>query len=89
MISCLVWYNGPFPAETAAIGFDSSSEFLFTDGSFGKNIIFKADMSSPVHIDNKTKDILNIGEGLTQGFDDTTLTAKPTIRKKICITSTL
>ena len=34
------------------IGFDSCSEFLFTDGSFGKNIIiFGADMSSSVHVD--------------------------------------
>ena len=42
-----------------SIGFDSLSEFLFTDGSFGKNvIIFEADMSSSVHIDNKGKDIL-------------------------------
>ena len=36
------------------IGFDSRSEFSFIDGSVGKNvIIFGADMSSSVHIDNK------------------------------------
>ena len=29
-----------------------------------------------MHIDNKKKDILILGEGLTQGFDDTTLTAQ-------------
>ena len=35
------------------IGFDSYSEFLFTDGSYGKNIIiFGADMSSSAHFDN-------------------------------------
>ena len=28
-----------------------------------KNIIFGADMSSSVHIDNKNKDILILGEG--------------------------
>ena len=45
------------------MGFDSSSEFSFTDGSIGKNnIIFGADMSSSVHIDNKNKDILILGE---------------------------
>ena len=33
-------------------------------------------MSSSVHIDNKTKDILIIGEGPTQGLDNTTLTAE-------------
>ena len=40
------------------IGFDSSSEFLLTDGNYGKNvIIFGADMNSSVHVDNKEKDI--------------------------------
>ena len=48
-----------------------------TDGSLGKNvIIFGADMSSSVHIDNINKDILILGEKLTQGLDDTTLTAE-------------
>ena len=43
----------------------------------GRNvIIFGADMSSTVHIDNKGKDILILGEGATQGLDDTTLTAE-------------
>ena len=43
----------------------------------GKNvIIFGADMSSSVHIDNTNKDILILGEKLTQGLDDTTLTAE-------------
>ena len=44
--------------------FYSRSEFSFTDGSVGKNvIIFWADMSSSVHIDNRNKDILILGEG--------------------------
>ena len=59
------------------IGFDSRSEFLFTNRSFGKNgIIFGADMSSCVHIDNKNKDIFILGEGPIQGLDDTTLKAE-------------
>ena len=33
-------------------------------------------MNSSVHIDNKNKDILTLGEGPTQGLDDTTLTAE-------------
>ena len=33
-------------------------------------------MSSSVHIDNEGKDILILGEGLTQGLDDTTLTVE-------------
>ena len=33
---------------------DSSSDFLFTDESYGKNvIIFRANMSSYMHVDNK------------------------------------
>ena len=57
------------------IGFNSCSEFSFTDRSMGQNvIIFGADLSSSVHTDNKSKDILILGEGTTQGLDDTTLT---------------
>ena len=33
-------------------------------------------MSSFVHVDNKKKDILILGEGTTQELDDTTLTAE-------------
>ena len=33
-------------------------------------------MSSSVHIDNKNKDILILGDGPTQGLDDDTLTAE-------------
>ena len=59
------------------IGFDSRPEISFTGRSYGKNvIIFGADMSSSVHVDNKGKDILILGEGPTQGLDDTTLTAE-------------
>ena len=58
------------------MGFDFPSEFLFTDGSYGKNIIFGADMSSSVHVDNKGKYILILGKGPTQGLVDTTLTSE-------------
>ena len=34
-------------------------------------------MSSYVHIDNKNKDIVILGEEPTQGLDDTTLTTEP------------
>ena len=67
---------GKYKYSSYVIGFDSPSEFLFTDGSMGTNIIiFGADMSSSVHIDNNGKDILILGEGPIQGLDDTTLTA--------------
>ena len=43
-------YNG------YGIVFDFLSEFSFTDGCYGKNaIMFGADTSSSVHIDNKEK----------------------------------
>ena len=43
----------------------------------GKNvIIFGADMSSYMQVDNKGKHIFILGEGPTQGLDDTTLTAE-------------
>ena len=52
-------------------------------------------MSSCVYTDNKNKDIVFLGEGPTQGLYDTTLKAESqypiifTMRKKICIRSTL
>ena len=59
------------------IGFASRSENLLIDGSYGKNfIIFGADMNSFLHVDNKGKDILILGEEPTQWLDDTTLTAE-------------
>ena len=68
---------GKFKYSHHGITFDPRSEFLFPHGSMGKNvIIFGADMSSSVHIDNINKDILILGEKLTQGLDDTTLTAE-------------
>ena len=58
-------------------GFDLRSEFSLPDGSIGKHvIIFGVDMNSSVPIDNKEKDILILGTGLTQGLYDTTLTAQ-------------
>ena len=46
------------------------SGLSLSDGSIGKNVIsFGVDMSSYVHIDNKKKDILTLGKGLTQGLE--------------------
>ena len=43
----------------------------------GRNvIIFEAYMRSSVHVDNKGRDILILGEGPTQGLNDTTLTTE-------------
>ena len=46
---------GKYKYSSYSIGFDSHSEVSFTAGSMGENIIFGADMSSSVHIDNKNK----------------------------------
>ena len=59
------------------IGFDTRGTFLFPTSRLGQNvIIFGADMSSSVHANSKTKNVLVLGEGITQGLDDTTLTAE-------------
>ena len=59
------------------IGFDSRGSFLFPDGNFAQNvIIFGVDMSSSVHANNKTKNILILGEGFTQVLEDTALYAE-------------
>ena len=59
------------------IGFDSRSEFSFTDASIGRDIItFGAHMSSSIHVDNKNTNILILGKKIKQGLDDTRLTAE-------------
>ena len=51
-----------------SLGFDSRSEFYLQVEAWEKNIIiFGADMSSSVRIDNTKKGILIIGDGPTQG----------------------
>ena len=58
------------------IEFDRTGKFSLGNG-FGRNcIIFGVGMSSSVHVDNKKKDILILGEGLTQELDDTKLIAE-------------
>ena len=79
--------------KSYSIGFDPRLEFLFTDGSMQRNvIIFGADMSSSVHVNNKNKDILILGEGPTQQLDGKTSTAEtkypinfPELRKRFVL----
>ena len=74
------------------IGFDRTSSFSFTSGGFGQNVlIFGADMSNTIHIDNKGKDILLLGRGPMQGLEST-LTAEKmhsinftVTKKKFCL----
>ena len=59
----------------------------------GQNvIIFEADMSSSVHVDNKGKDILVLSSGPTQGLGEYSLTAEKmysinftVTKKKFCL----
>ena len=54
------------------IRFDRRSSFSFPSGGFGQNVlIFGADMSSSMHIDNKKKDKLVLGRGPMQGLEST------------------
>ena len=55
-------------------------------------MVFGAAMSSSVHVTNRAKSILIIGESLTQGLEDATLYAEKTYsvnftaaRKKFCL----
>ena len=73
-------------------GFDRRSSFSFPGGGFGQNvIIFGADMSSSIHIDNKKKDILVLGRGPTQGSESTLTSEKmysinfTATKKKFCL----
>ena len=74
------------------IEFDRRSNFSFPSGRFGQNIlIFGADMSSSIHIDNKKNYILVLGRGPTQGLGST-LTAEKmysvnftVTKKKFCL----
>ena len=73
-------------------GFDRKPSFSFPGSGFGQNVlIFGADMSSSVHVDNKKKDILVLGKGPIQGLEHT-LTAEKmysisftVARKKFCL----
>ena len=74
------------------IGFDRRSSFSFTGGGFGRNVlIFGADMSTSIHIDNKKKDILVLGRRPTQGLESTLTSEKiysinfTVTKKKFCL----
>ena len=62
------------------IGFDRKGSFSFPGSRFGQNIIiFGADMSSSVYVDNKGKDILILGSGPAQGLGEHSLTAEKNV----------
>ena len=58
------------------IEFDGKGEFSFGNG-FGRNvIIFGADMTSSVHTNNRTNNILVLGKDFVQGLENTTIYAE-------------
>ena len=62
-------------AKNADLG--KRSYYLLPDNATRKNvIIFGADVNSSVHIDNKGKDIIILGDRPTQELYNTTLTAE-------------
>ena len=74
------------------IGFDRRSSFSFLVSGFGQNVlIFGVDMSFSLHIDNKKKDRLVLGDGPTQGLEHTLAAEKKysinftVTRKKFCL----
>ena len=74
-------------------GFEKKWSFLFPGSGFDQNvIIFGADMSSSVHVDDKGKDIFILGFGPTQGLVEHSLTAEKmysinftVTKKKFCL----
>ena len=62
--------------QVHSIGFDLSGIFSHPNGGDGKNVIvFGVDMTNSKHANNKTKDVLVLGDGLIQKLDDTTIYA--------------
>ena len=58
------------------IEFDRKREFSFGNGLGRNYIILGADMSSSVHANNKTKNILVLDKDFVQGLDNTTIYAE-------------
>ena len=59
------------------IRFDRKGELSFGSNGFGRNvIILGGSMSSSVHANNKTKNILVLGKDFVQGLDNTTIYAE-------------
>ena len=56
------------------IGLDRKGEFSFGSNGFGRNVItLGEDLSSSVHANNRTKNILVLGKDFIQGLNNTTI----------------
>ena len=70
---------GKYNNSEYGIGFDSKRSFSHPSGGYGKNvIIFAVDMGSSTHANNKTINILVLGNDFIQGIDGTTIFAEKT-----------
>ena len=75
------------------IEFNMRSRFSLPNGEFGKHVfIFDVDNSSSVHSNNRKNNILLLGDRLTDGLDNTTITEEAIYsikinesRNKICL----
>ena len=68
---------GKYEYSGYSIGFDACSQFLLSNGEWGKDdVILGVDNSSSIHADNRKKCIVVLGKGLTDGLDDATVTTK-------------
>ena len=84
--------NDKYAYSGYGTGFDEKTSFSFSSSRFGQNvIIFGVDTSSYVHVDNKKRDVLILGNGPTQGLEHT-LTAEKlysinftVTKKKFCL----
>ena len=76
-------YIGKYKYSGYGTGFYRKGEFSVGNG-FGRNcMIFGVGVSSSVHVDNKKKNILILGEGPTQGLDGVALTAEKNIQSTL------
>ena len=58
-------------------GIEFDRKGIFSSGNgFGRNLVIFVGMSSSVHVDNKKKDILILGEGPTEGLGENSLSAE-------------
>ena len=59
------------------IGFDSKGSYTHPDRGYGKNVtIFGSDLSNSKHANNKTKNVLVLGQDFIQKINDTTINAE-------------
>ena len=75
--------------KSADIRFDAGSPLFLASREFGKSLLsWGKDNSTSAHADNRKKNILTIGKGLTSRLDDTVIKAETeysiNITKKKC-----